>query len=187
MTPEQIHSTLIQLFDDQVTAIAPGSWQVETPDFRLLTLLSEDQAWLRLLIPIASAQEALPFAEQLLEANFDRTQETRYALQEGMLWGVFQHNLAHLNPSDFSAAIQQLVTLHQTGLSACFNQLVETRVRQIIQIARQKGQSLEMTLQMLDRFYQEGIMGDLGDSPQTREETMAAWKYQLERLWEDHE
>lgn len=185
MTPEQINRSLTQLFDNQVKEVSPGSWQVDTPDFRLLALLSDDQSWLRLLLPIAPAQEALPFLEQILEANFDDTQETRYAFQENVLWGVFQHSLTSLSAADFAAAIQRLVSLRQKGLSEYFAQLVEGRVRQIIRAAKQNGQSLEMTLQTLDRFYQEGMMGEMSDSPEARGQTLAAWKYQLERLWNE--
>ncbi len=60
------------------------------------------------------------------------------------------------------------------------------RVRQIVQVSKLQGQSLESTLQMLDRFYEEGLMGEMGATAQSREETLAAWKYQLERLWDEN-
>lgn len=184
MTPEEIASTLTDLFNSaSVQAIAPDSWQVETPDLRLLALLSDDQSWLRLLLPIVSAQAAQPFIEQLLEANFDETQEVRYALHQGVIWGVFQHNRESLTTGDFSEAIARLISLHQLGLSNVFNQLVEHRIRQIIQAQKQQGQSLEATLQNLDRFYEEGLLGDLEQKADSREQAMSAWKRQLERLW----
>lgn len=184
MTPEEIGSTLTELFEPaNVQAITPESWQVETPDFRLLVLLSDDGSWLRVLLPIASAQAAEPFVEQLLEANFDDTQQTRYALHQGVVWGVFQHNRESLVRNDFSDAIARLIALHQLGLSDSFNQVVESRMRQIIQAAKQQGQSLEATLQNLDRFYEEGILGDLEQGADSREQVLAAWRRQLERLW----
>lgn len=183
MTPAEIGSKLAELFGADLQAIAPNSWQVDTPSLRLLVLLSDDQAWLRLLIPITSAQEAQPFLEQLLEANFDTTLETRYALYQGVLWGVFQHNCESLTSADFDSAIKQLLSLRQSGLSVFFNQLVEGRIRQIIKAAKQQGQTLEATLQTVDRFYEEGMMGDMNQGSAGREETMSAWRYQLERLW----
>ncbi|MFB2919489.1 MULTISPECIES: hypothetical protein [Aerosakkonema] len=183
MTPEEIALSLEELFGPAVRAIPPGSWQVETPNYRLLVLLSDDLSWLRILIPIASAQEAEPFLEQLLEANFDRTQEARYALMQGVLWGVFQHSCSSLVQSDFSTACARLLSLHERGFSDCFNNLVENRVRQIIKAAKLQGQSLEATMQTLERFYQEGLMGDMEQGAASREETIAAWRYQLERLW----
>lgn len=185
MTPDDISTLLKQLFPQTVAALAPGSWQVETSDFRLLVLLSDDQSWLRVLVPIAPLQDAQPFLSQLLEANFDTTQETRYALHQAVLWGVFQHSRAGLTSEDLTAAIQRLLVLRQAGLDDCFNQLIENRVRQIIRAAKQQGQSLETTLQTLDRFYEEGLMGEMSASPEARQETLAAWKWQLERLWEE--
>ena len=185
MTPEQIRQELQQQFGSQVVLLAEGSWQVDGDRFRLLVLLSDDQSWLRVLIPIVPAQEALPFAEILLAANFDSTAETRYAIHEGALWGVFQHAATSLTREDFLGAVQKLVSLQAAGLNDCFNQLVEARVRQIIRVAKMRGQSLETTLQTLDRFYEEGLMGDLNAGATAREETLTAWKYQLGRLWHE--
>jgi len=184
MTPEEISSTLTELFvSASVQAIAPGSWQIETQSFRLLVMLSDDQSWLRVLLPIMSAQAAGPFVEQLLSANFDDTQEVRYALHQGVVWGVFQHSREGLVAADFAGAIARLISLHQLGLSDVFSQLVESRIRQIILAAKQQGQSLEATLQNLDRFYEEGILGDLDQGTESREQVLAAWRRQMERLW----
>ena len=185
MTPAEIADQLNQLFGDATALIAPGSWQIETPEFRLLVLLSDDESWLRVLVPIAPMQDAHPFYEQILEANFDHTQEVRYAIQQEVLWGVFQHRLAGLENTDFTAAMQRLIDLRKQGLDECFNRLIENRVRQIIRAAKLQGQSLEETMKTLERFYQEGIMGDMSAGAQARQETLDAWKYQLDRLWNE--
>jgi hypothetical protein len=187
MTPHDLSIGLVDLFATTAVELAPGSWQVDTDDFRLLVLLSDDRSWLRILIPIAPAQDAQPFFEQLLEANFDRTQDVRYALQQDVLWAVFQHSLDGLTSADFQAVVKRLIDLRRQGLDECFNRLIESRVRKIIRVSKQQGQSLEATLQTLDRFYQEGLMGDMGASTQAREDTLAAWRYQLERLWHEAE
>src|SRR4028118_2160052 len=122
MKPEEIANKLTELFGAAAVQMTESSaWQVETPQLRLLVLLSEDQSWLRVLIPIAPAQDAQPFVEQLLEANFDDTQETRYALNQNVLWGVFQHSCETLYKEDFSAAVARLVSLSQQGLTNSFN------------------------------------------------------------------
>jgi hypothetical protein len=184
MTPSEIAATLAELFGEaDVKAIASGSWQVETSTFRLLVLLSEDESWLRLLIPIVPTQQAQPFLEQFLEANFDDTQQVRYALQQGVVWGVFQHSCNSLVVEDFRDAIAKLIALHAAGLDDVFNRLVESRIRQVIIAAKLQGQSLQSTMQNLERFYAEGVMGDENQTSQAREETLAAWRRQLERLW----
>lgn len=187
MTPHELSIELKNLFGAIAQQLAPGSWQIETPEYRLLVLLSDDQSWLRMLIPIAPAQDAQPFFEQLLEANFDRTQEIRYALQQEVLWAVFQHSCEGLTIADFKSVVDRLIEVRRQGLDECFNHLIENRVRQIIRVSKQQGQSLEATMQTLERFYQEGLMGDMAASSQAREDTLAAWRYQLARLWHEAE
>ncbi|MBW4659194.1 MAG: hypothetical protein KME15_11005 [Drouetiella hepatica Uher 2000/2452] len=185
MIPQDITQTLTALFGEAVRVNEPESWQIEGENLRLLVLLSEDQSWLRSLITIAPAQEAAPYLAQLLEANFDETQETRYALFQNLLWGVFHHSMATLTSEDFQAAIARLVTLHQQGLSDSFSRFAEAQVRQIIRAAKMQGQSLAATLQSLERFYEEGVMGDLDASAGDRSTVLSAWRYQLERLWDE--
>ena len=187
MTPDEIASSLTELFGATNTnVVAPGSWQVETPAFRLLVMLGDD-AWLRILLPIIPIQEAQPFLEQLLEANFDDTQEVRYALHQNVVWGVFQYNSASLTVEDFEDAIAQLISLHEVGLSNVFNRLVESRIRLIVLAAKQQGQTLEATMQSLDRFYSEGMMGEIEQTAQARQQTLNTWRYQLERLWNEEQ
>lgn len=193
MTSEEIASTLTELFGTSavdalaqpVVEIAAGSWQIDTSTFRLLVLLSEDNTWLRVLLPIVPIQEAQPFLGQFLEANFDDTQEVRYALYEGVIWGVFQHNTDSLVSADLSNAINRLVSLHEAGLDNVFNRLIESRIRQIIQAAKQQGQSLQATMQSLERFYAEGLLGEINQTSEAREEVLAAWRRQLEKLWNE--
>lgn len=185
MTPQDITAVVTDMFGSAVESSEPVSWQVETGNFRLLILLSEDYSWLRLLVSITSAEAAQPYWEQLLEANFDDTQETRYALYQGVLWGVFQHSLEGLRIEDFQGAIARLIALQDQGLNHSFNQLAENHIRQIVHVAKQQGQSLPATLQTLQHLYDEGVMGDLDDNAAARDRVLGAWRLQLERFWED--
>ncbi|NJL62616.1 MAG: CesT family type III secretion system chaperone [Methylacidiphilales bacterium] len=188
MKPTEIESVLTDLFGGtDVNNVASGSWQVETENFRLLILLSDDTSWLRILLPIVPIQEAQPFLEQLLEANFDDTHSCRYALHQNVVWGVFQHNTNSLTTDDFEDAIAQLISLHEAGLNDVFNNLIESRIRLIVTAAKQQGQSLAATMQNLERFYAEGLMGEIEQSSEAREQTLATWRYQLERLWNEEE
>ncbi|MGF1520887.1 MAG: hypothetical protein ACFBSF_01030 [Leptolyngbyaceae cyanobacterium] len=182
METNAITSHLTDRFGEQVQTSAPDAWQVETAEFRLLVLLSEDQSWLRLLVPILPTQAVEPFLAQILEANFDLTQEARYALHQDLLWGVFQYELATLTENRFESAISRLLVMKQDGVDPFFSSLVERQIRQIIQAAKLQGQSLEETMQTLDRFYSEGMMGDMS-SGESQEQVLEAWRRQLERLW----
>jgi len=186
MTPEEIAGTLTELFGTEVVqAIAPGSWQVESITFRLLVLLSEDDTWLRVLLPIIPLQETEAILPQFLTANFDETQETRYALHDGVIWGVFQHNVSTLEAVDLTSAITRLLSLYQVGVNDVFDRLIETRLKQIIRAAKEQGQTLPATMQNLGRFYAEGLLGEIDQTPKAREQILEAWRRQLERLWDE--
>ncbi len=40
-------------------------------------------------------------------------------------------------------------------------------------------------MQSLERFYAEGMMGEINQTPEAREEVLTAWRRQLERLWNE--
>lgn len=187
MNSEAITPLLTEIFGSAVQTLEPESWQIDTPEFRFLVLLSEDHSWLRSLMTIAPLAEVESWLPELMEANFDLTQETRYAVYQGVLWAVFHHRLASLESQDFAAALARLVVLRQRGLTECYSLRIERRIRQIIQSAKAQGQSLETTLQNLDRLYQEGVIGELSQSRDARLNTLSAWRYQLERLWPEVE
>lgn len=187
MQPEEITETLSELFGEMVSQPDETAWQVEASAFRLLVLLSEDRSWMRILLPIAPINAAQNIFDKLLEANFDLTQETRYAIHQDIIWGVFQGSRENFNPADFRAAIATLLALQERGLSEFYNQRIEDQIRQIIRMAKRQGQSMEATLQNLNRLYSEGLMGEMEAGAENRERTLAAWRYQLERLWPEVE
>jgi hypothetical protein len=183
VTPEDIPTFLTNRFGPNLKLAEPDSYQVDTPDYRLLIILSAQQSLLRMLVPIAPAAEAMTFVEEFLSANFDATLETRYAMSQGVLWGVWQHSVAGLTTEDFNTAIDRSIDLKRVGIDRAFQDFSTKQVKAIVSIAKQRGDTLEQTMQTLDRFYAEGVMGDLGATDDVRQEMMKAWQYQLERLW----
>jgi len=187
MKLDAIQPLLVDLFGDAVAVMSDDAFQVEQPEFRLLVLLSADKSWLRLLLPIGPEEEARSFATQLLTANFDDTQLVRYALHQQVLWGVFHHRFETLVEEDLRAAISQLLELNRQGLSGFFSSMIEVQIRQIIAAAKAQGQTLAATLQTLERFYAEGMLGGLDQTAKERGSTLEAWRYQLNRLWDEVE
>jgi len=188
MKAATISTILASIFDSKdIQHDAEEAWQVKNSQIHLLVIISEDHSWLRLLAPIASAKETQSLLPQLLEDNFDTTQEVRYALNQDVLWGVFHHSLVSLTEADLKSAIASLLALVEKGLSPSFNQLIEKQITQIVKAAKAQGQSLESTYQTIDHFYQEGIMGGIDQDPAQREQFLAAWKAQLNRLWSEVE
>jgi hypothetical protein len=184
VTPENIQSFLTNRFGTALKIVDEDSYQVDTPDYRLLMILSAQQSWIRMLVPIAPAAEAMTFVEEFLSANFDATLETRYAIHQGVLWGVWQHSVAGLTNEDFSTAIDRSIDLKRVGIDRAFQDFTTKQVKAIVSIAKQRGDTLAQTMQTLDRFYAEGVMGDIGAAEDVRNEMMTAWQSQLERLWD---
>jgi hypothetical protein len=175
----EVSAILERLFNSEdIQHDVEEAWQIKNSEIHLLILLSEDRSWLRLLTPIAPAREAQSLLPQLLEDNFDVTQDVRYAINQEVLWGVFHHPLKSLTVEDLERAIASLQNLVNKGLSQPFNQLIEKQIIQIVKAAKSQGQTI-------DRFYQEGIMGGVDQDPAQREQFLAAWKAQLERLWSE--
>jgi hypothetical protein len=183
MTPDGINEVLDELFADQISEVSPGSWKIDRGNLRLLVLLSDDQSWVMGLAPIAPVQEAKPFFEDLLEANFEFTQETRYSISEGVIWVTYRHQLESLTQESFAEMIGRLTRLQEEGLTPYFQAKLDRQLRMIVEVSKAQGQTLEGTLQTLHRFYEEGMMGELSQNTQEREQVLAAWKRQLERLW----
>jgi hypothetical protein len=191
MTPDDITTALVARFGAPACQqVADDAWQVEidktdeTEAMRLLAI--RVGAWLKLMIPIMPVAEAEPFMAQMLAANFDDTQLARYALHQDVVWGVFQYDRAALNLAEFQSAIDQLLALKASGVNDLFSRQVEAQVSQIIVASKKQGQSLEATMKMLDRFYSEGMMGDMEPRSEQKgyqSQALKAWQRQLERLW----
>lgn len=183
MTPENVTAALEKQFGDAVQYAPPDAWQIETDEtdeIRLLVISTGP--WLRLMTPIMPIAEAKSFVGQMMAANFDQTQEARYAFHQDVVWGVVQHDFEALTLPLFQQAIAQLITLKSQGVSVFFDRLMESQITQIITAAKLQGQSLEDTMKTLDRLYSEGVMGEMGQSDYQRQ-AMSAWRNQLERLW----
>jgi len=186
MTPENVTAALEKQFGEAVQYSPPDAWQIETDEtdetneIRLLVISTGP--WLRLMTPIMPIAEAQSFVGQMMAANFDQTQEARYAFHQDVVWGVVQHDFETLTVPLFQQAIAQLTTLKSQGVSVFFDRLMESQITQIITAAKLQGQSLEDTMKTLDRFYSEGVMGEMGQSDYQRQ-AMSAWRNQLERLW----
>lgn len=185
MTPADIQLFLKTRFGTTLSIIDADSYQVDTPDYRLLVILSAEQTWVRILVPIAPAAEAMTFALEFLSANFDATLEARYALHQDVLWGVWQHSVMGLSMEDLSMAINRSIELKQVGIDRAFRDFATKQVREIVRIAKARGDTRAQTMQTLDRFYAEGMMGDLNASEDSRQETMTAWQYQFDKLWDE--
>jgi hypothetical protein len=187
MDTVQLRSLLQNRYGESFKEIAAECYEVNQDPLKLLLILSQDLTWLRVIVPVTSASNATSLATEFLAANFDETLDLRYALHQDVLWGVFQHSLPTLDPQDLLNALDRLAEMKQVGINKAFSRLITQRVREVIRAAKEKGETLQQTIQTIDRLYAEGVMGGLDGNSALREEMMAAWRYQLTRLWDEPE
>ncbi len=180
MTPDDLTDALTARFGGAAQYAPPDAWQVETEKMRLIAIANPPL--LKLMTPIMPIAEAQSFITQMLEANFDQTQEARYAFHQNVVWGVSQLDFETLTPPLLGRTIDQLTEMKSQGAEIFFSRLMETQITQIITAAKLQGQSLEDTIKTLDRFYSEGVMGEMGEQ-EYQDKAMTAWRKQLERLW----
>ena len=107
-------SRLETLFGDEVDAIVgpPGAIQTRVDGFPLFLLSDEENDRMRLIAQIASASdfEGSVFG-LLIQANFDRTLDARYAISDGVIFAVFQHPISSLTPGLIRSALSQVLNL----------------------------------------------------------------------------
>lgn len=188
MTPDAVTQVITNVFpDSRIDQPDAKTWKVHVAErrFHVLVSISKDNKYLRTFVPIAPKNEAEAYYEQLLEQNFDDNKLVRYAISQNLLWGAFQYPIGILEAQQLQEALEELAALHKKNLSPFFNQLAEAKVREIVAAAKAQGHTMEMTMQTITRFYQEGIMGGLDQDPRQRQQALIAWQYQLERLWHE--
>ena len=92
-----------------------GSWRFEFGEKQLFIVTDENFNRMRIISPIAPVTEMK--AEQykiLLESNFDKALDAKYAIYEEWVWSVFTHPLGELTVEQFKDAMKQVAKLSST-------------------------------------------------------------------------
>ena len=105
---------------EEEQALGPGGTNHLPPVIHVMTDERADR--MRIMIPIRRFNtqnlENLQLALIVLQANYDRALDARYAVHDGLLWSAFIHPLGSLTPKDLQNALQQVKTLAEnTGTS----------------------------------------------------------------------
>ncbi len=120
MTPARMET----IFGDQVDAIVgtPGAIQTRVDGIIIYLLSDPNNDRMRLVAAVASATSLRRRdLGVLLQANFDRTLDARYAISDGVVYSVYQHRISSLTPAQIKSALAQIVSLAKTfgtGFSA---------------------------------------------------------------------
>lgn len=113
MTPERLGEILETVADSVETN---GDQRQITVDGRsLVVLMNEDVDRMRIVAPIASAEDLTPAqVGNILIANFHTTLDARYAVSDGTVVATYLHPLSTLQEQDLQSALRQVVSLAET-------------------------------------------------------------------------
>ncbi|QDT96697.1 type III secretion system chaperone family protein [Gimesia aquarii] len=120
--------SISELIDEVCTLVEAGEgcWKVEYGKRILFLIVDADHDRVRIMTPILK-EEDLEEDDlwDVMEANFDRSLDARYAIGDGLLWSVFLHPLTDLSRNLFLDGLDQVVTLaNNFGGSFCSSDVI---------------------------------------------------------------
>jgi hypothetical protein len=117
-----------KILDSYLTDIQgqPGFWRGMRDEVQLFVLCDDTHDRMRIMAPIGELEELKSDVLQLLlQANYDRALDAKYAMRGQEVWSVSVHPLATLAPDDFASFLDQVVRLvKNTGSTYASSDLV---------------------------------------------------------------
>jgi hypothetical protein len=103
-----------------------GFWRGTRSEVPVFVFCDDEHDRMRLMAPIGVIEELDPdLLHVLLQANYDRALDARYAMRNHELWAVVVHPLATLATDDLPSMFEQLVLLvKNTGSTFASTELV---------------------------------------------------------------
>ena len=121
-------SAISKILDSYLTELEgeDGFWRGVREDVQVFVLSDDAHDRMRIMAPIGELKQLDPeVLQELLEANYDRALDAKYALRGKEVWSVSVHPLATLAPDDFASFIDQVVRLvKNTGSTYASTDLV---------------------------------------------------------------
>ena len=104
----------------------PGFWRGVRNEVPVFVFSDDEHDRMRIMSPIGVVEELEPdLLHILLQANYDRALDARYAMRGNELWSVVVHPLATLATDDLPALFDQVITLvKNTGSTFASTELV---------------------------------------------------------------
>ncbi len=122
------HATLGKLLGNLMTDMEGGNgfWHGMRHEVPVYVVSDEEHDRMRIMSPIGTLRHPDPdFLSLLLQANFDRALDAKYALRKKELWAVFMHPLSTLVPDDLGTFIDQVSRLvKNTGTTYASSELI---------------------------------------------------------------
>ncbi len=101
----------IREYTDEVEGGA-GRWAFKIEGVAVMVLADQAADRMRIMTPVASVADFEDGEyERLMEANYDRALDARYAISGGLLWSAFIHPMSSLSHEQFDDGLVQVVLL----------------------------------------------------------------------------
>lgn len=103
-----------KLLDSYLTDLEgqPGFWRGMRGETPVFVFSNDEHDRMRIMAPVGVVEELDPdLLHILLQANYDRALDARYAMRGKELWAVVVHPLATLATDDLPSLFEQVVTL----------------------------------------------------------------------------
>jgi hypothetical protein len=117
-----------KLLDSYLTELEgqPGFWRGVRNEVPVFVFSDDEHDRMRIMAPIGVVEELEPdLLHVLLQANYDRALDARYAMRGNELWSVVVHPLATLATDDLPEMFDQVTTLvKNTGSTFASTELV---------------------------------------------------------------
>jgi hypothetical protein len=117
-----------KLVDSYVTELEgqPGFWRGVRNEVPVFVFSDDEHDRMRIMAPIGVVEELdADLLHVLLQANYDRALDARYAMRGNELWSVVVHPLATLATDDLPSLFDQVVQLvKNTGSTFASTELV---------------------------------------------------------------
>ncbi len=119
---------MAKLLDSYLTDLdgQPGFWRGMRGETPVFVFSDDEHDRMRIMAPVGVVEELdSDLLHILLQANYDRALDARYAMRGNELWSVVVHPLATLATDDLPSLFDQVVTLvKNTGSTFASTELV---------------------------------------------------------------
>lgn len=92
-----------------------GNWQFMMRERPVMIITDPGANRMRIISPVVEEKDLQKdHFKIMMEANFDRALDAKYALYDSIVWTVFTHPLEELTSDQFKDAVEQVVKLSET-------------------------------------------------------------------------
>lgn len=112
--PTMTTSGIAKILDSYLTDLEGqvGFWRGMREDVPIYVFSDDSHDRVRLMAPVGELKDLDPkLLQVLLQANYDRALDAKYAMRGFEIWSVSVHPLATLAPDDFASFLDQVVAL----------------------------------------------------------------------------